>query len=74
MVISTTATAGRDLASGDGRASLDSLFPLALARRIGNQLRRRRDYRRLAELPDYLLQDIGVTRAQVHAELRRRLF
>jgi uncharacterized protein YjiS (DUF1127 family) len=49
-------------------------FLSALARSIGEHRRRQRDYAHLLELSDYLLEDIGVTRKQVVAALRWRLF
>jgi uncharacterized protein YjiS (DUF1127 family) len=42
-----------------------------LARAAGAWFRHRRDYRYLLEQPDHLLADIGVTRAQVVAAMRK---
>jgi uncharacterized protein YjiS (DUF1127 family) len=41
---------------------------------LSEHLRRQRDYRRLLDLPDYLLDDIGLTRGQVARPKRRRPF
>ncbi len=42
--------------------------------KIKETLRRRRDYERLLELPDYLLDDVGLTREQIAEEMRRPFF
>lgn len=36
--------------------------------------RRHRDYRHLETLPDFLLEDIGLTRAEVNAAVKRNRF
>lgn len=41
---------------------------------LSEHLRRQRDFRRLRELPDYLLDDIGLTRRQVFGPKRPRRF
>jgi uncharacterized protein YjiS (DUF1127 family) len=46
---------------------------LDLVRSVGEYLRLWRDYRRLDELPDYLLDDLGLTRADIAAAPRRLL-
>lgn len=42
--------------------------------RLANRLRARRDYKRLEDMPDRLLADVGLTRAQIRHELSRTLF
>lgn len=41
---------------------------------LWEHLRRRRDYRRLEDLPGYLLDDIGLTREQIIRATRSRPF
>lgn len=52
-----------------GPKQLSHFNPLRVARRVWRavfaQLRRRRDRAHLAELPDYLLEDVGLTRAEL---------
>ncbi|UOM34096.1 DUF1127 domain-containing protein [Acuticoccus sp. I52.16.1] len=43
-----------------------------LADRLATYLTRRREYGRLLDMPDYLLTDVGLTRAQI-AEIKRDL-
>ncbi|WP_417408934.1 DUF1127 domain-containing protein [Hoeflea sp.] len=45
-----------------------------IARSVCQHLRNRRDYRHLQELPDYMLDDIGLTRADVRSAARRLPF
>ncbi|WP_170831443.1 DUF1127 domain-containing protein [Jannaschia faecimaris] len=45
------------------RTPSSNLFRL-IARAVFTHLRNQRQYRQLHELPDYLLEDIGLTRAQ----------
>ena len=56
-------------AGAPGVPSLPGLF-LALR----DYWRRQEDYRTLMELPDYLLEDIGLDRGRVAAALKQRLF
>jgi uncharacterized protein YjiS (DUF1127 family) len=42
-----------------------------MTRRIGTWLRMRHQYRDLSDLPDYLLDDIGLTRGDVETAVRR---
>ena len=42
-----------------------------IARSVRQHLRNRRDYRHLQELPDYILDDIGLTRGDVRSAARR---
>ena len=41
-----------------------------IARSVRQNLRSRRDYRHLQELPDYMLYDIGLTRGDVRSAAR----
>jgi uncharacterized protein YjiS (DUF1127 family) len=45
-----------------------------IARSVRQHLRYRRDYRYLQELPDYMLDDIGLTRGDVPSAARRLPF
>ena len=45
-----------------------------LTARIRQYLRVRRDTRKLEELPDYLLEDIGLTRGDISSARQYRLF
>ena len=45
-----------------------------IARSVRQHLRNRRDYRHLLELPDYMLDDIGLTRADIRSVARRLPF
>jgi len=57
---------------GDARRSpLDNRPSNGLLARIRRALKLRRDYRHLENLPDYLLDDIGITRADLRAAHRR---
>lgn len=47
--------------------------PTGLRARIRRAMKLRRDYHHLAGLPDYLLDDIGVTRADLR-DPHRRIF
>lgn len=69
-----TANDGLDLGRRQSLGKSGSMFPLGLFRRIGKYRRCQREYRRVLELPDYLLQDIGFTRSQIIAATRRRHF
>ena len=42
-----------------------------IAHRVAEANRRRREYQRLEELPDFLLDDIGITRGEIKAATRR---
>lgn len=53
-------------------ASLAADAAFALAERIRIHVRHQRDYRKLLDMPEYLLRDIGITHEQVLE--RRRLF
>ncbi len=68
------ADAGLGLGRNQSFANRGADFFLGLARSIGEHLRRQREYRDLLELPDHLLEDIGVTRTQVVAAMRWRLY
>jgi|GEM_PF-3309285 len=51
-----------------GRADLDQPEPVVFRRMIRailNLFRKRRDYQHLMDLPDYLLDDIGLSRTDV---------
>ncbi len=48
--------------------------PIGLFRRLANVLRHKRDYRKLQDLPDYLLDDVGLTRSDIKAASKTRLF
>ncbi|SER99732.1 protein of unknown function [Tranquillimonas rosea] len=52
-----------------GAAPRASCDPLAWARRFA---RTRRDCRHLEDLPDYLLDDIGLTRSEIRSVRRER--
>ena len=54
------------------RRALSAGLALKVADAARSRFRRQRDYRRLLELPDYLLDDVGLTRAEISAA--RRLF
>lgn len=45
-----------------------------IARLVRQSLRSRRDYRHLQELPDYMLDDTGLTRGDVQSAARRLPF
>jgi uncharacterized protein YjiS (DUF1127 family) len=45
-----------------------------IARSVRQHLRNRRDYRHLQELPDYMLDDIGLTRGDIRSAARRLPF
>lgn len=45
-----------------------------IAQSVRQHLRNRRDYRYLQELPDYMLDDIGLTRGDVRSAARRLPF
>jgi uncharacterized protein YjiS (DUF1127 family) len=45
-----------------------------IARLVRQHLRNRRDYRYLQDLPDYMLDDIGLTRGDVRRTARRLPF
>ncbi len=45
-----------------------------IARSVRKHIRNRRDYRHLQELPDYMLDDIGLTRGDVQRAARRLPF
>ncbi len=45
-----------------------------IARLVRQHLRNRRDYRHLQELPDYMLDDIGLTRGDIRSAARRLPF
>ncbi len=45
-----------------------------IARSVRQHFRNRRDYRYLQELPDYMLDDIGLTRGDVRSAARRLPF
>ncbi len=45
-----------------------------IARLVRQHLRNRRDYRYLQELPDYMLDDIGLTRGDIRSAARRLPF
>lgn len=51
-----------------------AIFPLGLVRGIMEYLRHQREYKRLLEMPDFMLDDIGLTRTQIIEAMRRRLF
>jgi uncharacterized protein YjiS (DUF1127 family) len=53
------------------RRGLTAALTLDLLRGVGEYLRLWRDYRRLQELSDYLLDDVGLTRAEINAASRR---
>ena len=76
MSISRAATANDALAPGRklDPGSLGALCLLGLTRGIRDYRRRQCDYEHLLELPDHLLEDAGLTRTQVAAAMRRRLF
>lgn len=66
-----------DSFTGTRHGSGPSRERLSLLRLIGHlrdHFRARRQYREIMEMPDYLFEDIGLTRWQVEAELRRGLF
>lgn len=42
-----------------------------LFRALRNHFRNKRQYRELEQLPDYLLEDVGLTRADISAASRR---
>jgi uncharacterized protein YjiS (DUF1127 family) len=69
----TTANHGPE-AAHTGTLFAVAAFPLRIARSLWEFHRRRRDYRTLLTMPDYLLEDVGVTREQVIAEMKARLF
>lgn len=46
-------------------------FPARLFLRVRDYLRIRRDLRHLEELPDYLLEDVGLTREDLRKVARR---
>ena len=46
----------------------------SLAYRTSDYFRKQRDYRYLLEQPDDLLEDIGLTRSQIVASRRQRIF
>jgi uncharacterized protein YjiS (DUF1127 family) len=69
-------TAAHELVAEDGEQRAGNprtRYPLDIVRGIFEHHRRQRDYRRLLEMPDYLLEDIGLTRAQVIAAMQRPL-
>ncbi|MGF0538984.1 DUF1127 domain-containing protein [Agrobacterium sp. ES01] len=43
-----------------------------MAGKVSAHFRARRDYQQLAGMPDYLLQDVGITRSDVLSALRRQ--
>jgi uncharacterized protein YjiS (DUF1127 family) len=45
-----------------------------IARSVRQHLRSRRDYRYLQELPDYMLDDIGLTRGDIRSAARHLPF
>ena len=45
-----------------------------IVRSVLNYCRHQNDYRALMDMPDYLLEDIGVARADVTAAMRRHAF
>jgi uncharacterized protein YjiS (DUF1127 family) len=53
---------------------LDTTRLWRLVDRIRGYLSDQRDYRHLVQLPEYLLTDIGLTREDVTAEMRRSPF
>lgn len=55
---------------GRSRVSMTSLVWRAVSA-VGANVRQRQDYRRLQDLPDYLLDDVGLTRPQIRDELKR---
>jgi|GEM_PF-5656474 len=65
---------GLGLGRKPGAAILGALLPFGLVRALREHFRRQRDFRRLLKLPDYLLDDAGLTRAQVIEEMKRRPF
>jgi uncharacterized protein YjiS (DUF1127 family) len=69
-----TAHDGQDSFCERDAADRGAIAPPSLARGIGDYRRHQSDYRHLLELPDYLLRDVGLTRTQVAAAARRRLF
>jgi uncharacterized protein YjiS (DUF1127 family) len=48
--------------------------PISLFRRLAIVMRHKRDYRKLQDLPDYLLDDVGLTRSDIKAASKTRLF
>lgn len=66
QILTTQRTGGRAQSGASPVAGpdLSSLF-LRAATTLARLLRRRRDRAHLSELPDYLLEDIGLTRADV---------
>jgi len=61
-----------------GRQRLHSLIRHGIRLKSGQKLGRHisvwRQRRHLAELPDHLLEDIGLSRAEAEAEARRRIW
>lgn len=49
-------------------------LPARVVQRIRTHMRNRRDYRDLLEMPDYLLDDVGLTRDQILSETKRTFF
>jgi len=49
-------------------------FPVRFIGLFRDHFRARRQYRQMLEMPDYLFDDIGLSRWQIEAELRRGLF
>ncbi|MEQ9490062.1 MAG: DUF1127 domain-containing protein [Alphaproteobacteria bacterium] len=69
----TTAGNGRALTAAQTFGTFAATAQ-TLIRSIRTYLQNRRDYRHVLDLPDYLLKDIGVTRAEVKAAIRPSLF
>jgi uncharacterized protein YjiS (DUF1127 family) len=76
MSFSQVATAHGGLGLGRERNSgyLGALHPASLVRSLQEHRRHQRECRHLLELPDYLLDDIGLTRREITEAMRRRLF
>ncbi len=62
-------------AVASGRVMARAVGPIQrIARSVRQHLRNRRDYRYLKELPDYMLDDIGLTRGDVRSAARHLRF
>ena len=67
MTISFEAGPAPHVGAARSRLRLGAGVVLRIVRRIVIDMRRRRDYARLAELTDDLLDDVGLTRADIDA-------